>query len=266
MKLPNTLIECLNQLIEWRKRIAVVFGLMGVLLCFYGLVPEVSRLKKGTIDVVRWKKPSGKESLTVGSEIPGWIGLNQISLHLVHAILVAEDARFYDHIGVDFHEIWVSFLTNIEHGKIVRGASTITQQLVKITLLHRKKTFLRKIREIFGAIILEQSISKEKILTWYLNLIEFGDGVCGINEASYHYFKTRPELLTIVQAVHLALVLPSPNRFSKGLRQKRLTEFGHSRFYMILTKMLSAGYITEGQLQQAMATGNFGSPIVRSST
>ena len=216
---------------------------------------------KQGIEVVRWRKNKGKTFERVGPKLEGWVKLNQISLHMIHAILVSEDARFYEHAGLDYHEIWISLLTNIEHKKILRGASTITQQVVKIAYLDNKKSFIRKLREMLGAIILENILTKEEILEWYLNILPLGESVYGVQEGAKAYFDIRPELLTIVQATNLALILPSPNRWSKGLREHKLSPIGRRRFTMILSKMLEEKYITLNQWQHSMAKGDFGSPV-----
>ena len=134
--------------------------------------------------------------------------------------------------------------------------------MVKLAFLSRDKTLIRKLREILGALLLELFLSKEEILTWYLNLIALGDGVAGAREAAAHYFATEPELLTVVESVHLALILPGPNLWSYGLRRRQLTAFGHRRFARILDKMLGSDFITRSQWKQAMAVGNFGSPVI----
>ena len=122
------------------------------------------------------------------------------------------------------------------------------QQVIKVALLTRDKTIIRKAREAVGAILLELLLPKDKILEWYINLAEFGDGVYGLREGAKHYFATKPEQLTIAQGVHLALVLPSPNRWSRGLRQERLTKFGRGRFQQILDRMPTAWFLSPEQL------------------
>lgn len=123
---------------------------------------------------------------------------------------------------------------------MARGGSTISQQVVKMAFLSREKTLIRKAREVVGT-LLETILSKDEIMEWYLNLAEFGDAVYGIEKASWHYFRTKPQLLSIEQAVHLALVLPSPNGWSKGLRRKNLTRFGHQRFRATSTRTALPG-------------------------
>jgi hypothetical protein len=130
-----------------------------------------------------------------------------------------------------------------------------------MAFLSREKSLLRKAREAVGTVLMEALLPKENILEWYINLAEFGDGVYGVAEGCEHYFKTKPDQLTIEQSVHLALVLPSPNSWSRGLRARTLTPFGHKRYASILNNMRLSGYITKGQWQTALTRGDFGRPI-----
>ena len=240
LSIASKLANVFSRLLAMKSLGIFFLGLAFFLICLAWFIPPVHQFSQGTVKVDRWRKSQGKVEELVGPNTKGWVQLEKVSFHAVHAILVSEDARFYEHFGLDYKEIWISFLTNMEHGRFIRGASTITQQLVKMAFLSRDKTLVRKLREMFGAIILELLMSKEEILEWYINLVELGHGVYGINEGASHYFQTSSELLTIAQGVHLALVLPSPNRWSKGLRRRKLTKFGCKRFSLILTKMLSA--------------------------
>ena len=241
------------------------FGLLGMacLLAFgvWRLTPEVSILKGPSVQVVRWKSPGGRMVMQVGPAMANWVKSEEISKHTLYAILVAEDARFYDHGGLDWREMLLSMQKNWEAGKIVRGGSTITQQVVRIVFLSQEKSYLRKLREAFGAVALEFFLSKDDILGWYLNLVEFGKGAYGIQEAAARYFHTTPDLLTVAESIHLALVLPSPHLWSKGLRNKDLTEFGQRRFQLILDRMKDNRYITLEQWRNVRAVGNFGSPL-----
>jgi len=210
---------------------------------------------------VQWSPIRGKELVTVGPGFPGWTKSTEISKHTLYAILVAEDARFYEHGALDWKEIFLSFRKNQEAGKIVRGGSTITQQVVRLAFLSQERTWTRKFREVLGAMYLEFLLSKEEILEWYLNLVEFGKGAYGIEAAAKEYFHTTPDLLTVPESIHLALVLPSPHRWSKGLRNKELTEFGRKRFQLLLDRLRENSYITPEQWKNVQTMGNFGSPI-----
>lgn len=245
-----------------RKRLTTIsiWLLFFSAVLFYILLPPVWLLKKGPITITRWPK-SGETTYSLHHKHPHWTPISNVSLHTLHAIIAAEDARFFEHKGLDFIEIKKSIELNFEQRRYVRGASTITQQVVKMAFLSPQKSLLRKIREATGAIVAEVILTKEQILEWYINLAEFGDGVFGIRQAADHYFQTAPELLTIQQSANLALVLPSPNSWSAGLKKKRLTDFGHLRFHRIITEMYRLNFITEELRETALATGNFGSPI-----
>ncbi|SMF55690.1 Transglycosylase [Pseudobacteriovorax antillogorgiicola] len=241
------------------KRVIVI--ILGALLAIpILLMPPVWQLKSGPVDVTRWPK-TGEQTFSIGPQWKHWVPIKSVSWHVLHAIMVAEDARFLDHMGIDPTAIYNSLKLNLEKGRYVRGASTISQQVVKMTLLSPEKTLLRKFREILGALLMEQLLSKEEILEWYINLTEFGDGVFGIKDAAFHYFDTSPELLTIQQGANLALVLPSPNAWSVGLRSRKLTAFGHRRYAHIIEMMFQQGFINEPLRKAALATGDFGRPI-----
>lgn len=240
-----------------RRWLALGLALVGLMW----FVPPVWRLGGGPVTVTRWDKKKGKTEVVVGPSQKGWITNKRVSRHVLHAIIASEDGKFYTHHGIDWESTLQSARYNWQRKRYARGASTISQQVVKMAFLAREKTLIRKAREALGVTLMELMLSKDQILEWYINLAEFGDGVYGINQGSWHYFKTKPELLTIEQAVHLALVLPSPNAWSGGLRRRDLTRFGQRRFAAILNNLKSAGYITKTQWITALSRGNFGRPI-----
>ena len=225
------------------------------------LVPTTQGFRDGAIEIVRWRRGVGKTIEKVGPLHGSWVPLERISLHLIHAVLTAEDARFYRHWGFDPREIWVSLNLNLSKGRFVRGASTITQQVVRMGYLSRERSLVRKVREVVGAVSLECVLDKDSILAWYLNMVEFGGGNYGVAEAAKAYFDTEPEFISLPESILLASVLPSPNRWSRELREKKLSVLGKKRFRHILEKMFDSRYITKRQRSVAMATGNFGSSI-----
>lgn len=241
--------------------LVIGFSLFIVLFALFLIImPPVWQLRTGPIEVVRWPK-TGPKTYLVGPKTQHWVPIKTVSRHVLNAIVVSEDARFYEHAGLDWQEISNSIAINMEHGRYARGASTITQQVVKMAFLNPQKSLLRKSREAIGATCLEWFLDKDQILEWYINLVEFGDGVFGIDAAARHYFQTTPELLTIQDGAHLALVIPSPNGWSKGLRQRKLTEFGRQRYANIIDQMYRHGFITQTLRQSALATGDFGRPV-----
>ena len=246
---------------RWHRRRAGLLFLLGVLFTFW-FVPFIPALFFSTITVTRLDAKGKPINVEVGPGTKNWISIEKVSRHFVHAVVVAEDAKFYQHFGFDFESIGKAIDVNRKKGRYARGASTISQQLVKIAFLSREKTIIRKVREAVGTIFLELLLSKNQILEWYINLCEFGGGIYGVKTAGMYYFKTRPELLTIEQAVNLVVVIPSPNKWSKGLRAKSLTPFGQRRFARIVRNLYLAGYITNVQRDTALARGNFGQPVV----
>src|SRR5262245_30828368 len=134
--------------------------------------------------------------------------------HVVAAVLNIEDRRFYRHWGVDFAGILRAARRNYAAGTVVEGGSTITQQLVKLRMLARERTYSRKLREMVAAIWLEMRLSKDEILTHYLNTIYLGAGAQGLPAAAKLYFDKRPADLTLSEAALLAGLIKAPSRFN----------------------------------------------------
>ncbi len=245
----------------WTLRRILLLLCLAVAAFILWFIPPVYKLINGPVVVTRYEKKIGESKATVGPNLSGWITTKKISRHALNAIIAAEDGKFYEHHGFDFGEIKKSVALNMQRKKFARGASTISQQVVKMAFLGREKTLLRKAREAAGTVLMELILPKDKILEWYINLAEFGDGVYGVQAGCWHYFKTKPEALSIEQAVHLALVLPSPNAWSRGLRQRNLTSFGHKRFAAILNRMRQSGDISKAQWTTGITRGDFGRPI-----
>lgn len=249
-------------MIHKKNSIFLVIGIVFLLLCLYLIVPPVWQLTRKEVLIKRFYKNNPNPVIVkVGPSTSDWISINNVSKNLINAIVVAEDSRFYTHYGIDIVEIINSLKLNIKAKRYVRGASTITQQVVRVIFLSSKKTLWRKIREVLGALILELLLSKQEILEWYINIVKFGNNIYGIKKAAYYYFNVHPEFLTIEQSIHLALILPSPNVWSIGLKRKNLTDFGHKRFTVIAYNMKRSGYITKDQFLNVLARGNFGQPV-----
>ncbi len=243
------------------KKIQIIAFLIAVcLLVGFLITPPVWRLKNGPITINMWRF-KGKEEVRVGPGEDGWTPYEEISMDLINAVVVSEDAHFFKHSGIDPKAIWESMKLNYEKGKIVRGGSTITQQTIKLAFLGSEKTYFRKIREVLGALVAEKTLSKNEIITWYTNLVNFGPGIYGVKAAAHDYFDTYPILLTIQESAHLATVLPGPSIWSKSLKEKRLTEYGRRRYKKIILEMYRQGYITKELWESATNTGNFGNPV-----
>lgn len=177
-----------------------------------------------------------------------WVSLKDISHQAKWAIMISEDWAFFDHKGLDFNQLQVVLEESFKQKKLVRGASTITQQVVKNTLLSSEKSLTRKFKEMVLAFMIEQKLSKERILEIYLNLIELGVDLYGIKNASYFYFKKSPSKLNAKEGAFLAMLLPSPKRYSQSYRDRKLTKFAAEQVDKILGKLKMAKVITEDEL------------------
>ena len=144
-----------------------------------------------------------------------FVPLAEISPTLQHAVIAAEDARFYQHHGFDWNQVQIAVREDVERGKR-RGASTITQQLVKNLFLGTSRSVIRKGVEFSIVPLTEALLSKQRILELYLNVIEWGPGVYGAQAASEHYYGTAAKKVTREESVGLAEVLPSPLRRRPG--------------------------------------------------
>ncbi|MBA2403877.1 MAG: monofunctional biosynthetic peptidoglycan transglycosylase [Bdellovibrionales bacterium] len=165
-----------------------------------------------------------------------WVNLNQISPYGKWAIVLSEDWSFYQHEGVDLEQMKVA-LSEMMEDKRFRGASTITQQMVKNVFLSEFPTLWRKFHEILIAQKVEKTISKNRILEIYLNSIEYGPGIYGIKAAAKHYFKKAPSQISPREGAFLAMLLPSPKRYYVSFQKKKLTKFAQFRVKAILKKL-----------------------------
>jgi monofunctional biosynthetic peptidoglycan transglycosylase len=147
-------------------------------------------------------------------QIQQWINYRRISPHLKRAVLVAEDAAFWQHDGIDYDELQKSVELDWARGQLLRGASTITQQLAKNLFLSPSRNPARKLRELIITRRLEAELPKARILELYLNVIEWGDGIYGAEAAARHYFGVPAAALDPRQSVLLAAVIINPRRFS----------------------------------------------------
>jgi monofunctional biosynthetic peptidoglycan transglycosylase len=141
-----------------------------------------------------------------------WVPLARISPDLIEAVIVAEDGTFRSHGGVDWFEVGESVQKNMREFRAARGASTITQQLAKNLYLSTSKDPLRKAKELVITLLLERQLSKDRILEIYLNVIEWGRGVFGVEAAARTFFGKSAASLTLDEALRLAAVIPSPLR------------------------------------------------------
>ncbi len=139
-----------------------------------------------------------------------WVNISEISKEILRAVVIAEDSTFFQHRGIEFAEWKFALYEAITQFKFPRGASTITQQLAKNIYLYNDGLINRKIKEILMARRLEKDLTKKRILELYLNIIEWGDGIFGVEAASKHYFNKSASEIDRGQAAFLAAIIPSP--------------------------------------------------------
>jgi monofunctional biosynthetic peptidoglycan transglycosylase len=179
--------------------------------------PDVESLRRSNPGVTALMKQRADEAIREGRAFrtdAEWVPLEGISPHLVTAVIVNEDAAFYEHAGFDFHEIKEALRKDWKEKRFARGASTITQQLAKNLYFGTDKNLMRKGLEAVTAYRLERALSKDRILEIYLNVIEWGPGVFGAEAASRRHFGVRAKDLTPRQAALLASAIPSPLRLN----------------------------------------------------
>ena len=181
----------------------------------------------------------------------GLVQLSKISKHLRNAVLNTEDSRFYSHDGFDYVEIQNAVVKNIESGKIVRGASTITQQLAKNLYLTPSKNPIRKYKEIIITKRLENTLSKDRIFELYLNVVEWGETVYGIEAASKYYFGISAGELDPGEAVLLAVMLPNPRYYNPYTNMEKILP----KWKFHLARLCDYGYITEKEYKNVLKEG-----------
>lgn len=152
-----------------------------------------------------------------------WTPLDEIDDSAVLAVVAAEDQRFFEHMGIDLDSI-VQVVTEADGDGALRGASTITQQLVKNLFLWPGRNFVRKGIEAGLSILTDALVSKRRILELYLNVVEFGPGIYGVGAASEIYFRKAPARLSYQQAALLAAVLPNPRQLNAAEPSEYLLE------------------------------------------
>lgn len=225
-------------ILKWIKR--GVFTLLAVIVLYQLWLfahvwwwidhnPSNSAFMDERLDILQQKNPDAQLRFK-------WVPYNQISGNLKRALIAAEDSKFLSHDGFDWEGIQNAAEKNLKKGKIVAGGSTISQQLAKNLFLSGQRTPWRKVEEAIITVMLEQMMSKHRILEIYMNVIEWGNGVFGAHAASYYYYRTSPANLSASQAAKLAAMVPNPRfydtrRNARGLLHR--TAIIQARMYQV---------------------------------
>lgn len=228
----------------------LLFG--GGLFFYYSTyLPDYQPLKEGHLNaysIVYSEEDEVVGKFLMNNRIP--IPYERIPKPLVQAFIAAEDADFFKHRGIDFKGITRAMFKNLISGRIVQGGSTITQQVTKTFFLTPKRSLLRKLKEVAYAIGLEHNMTKEEILSLYLNNIYLGNGAYGVEAAAESYFNKRTEQLNLAEMAMMAGVVKAPSRYSPLNSFKRAKE----RQSYVLTRMVEVGFISQDQKERVLRT------------
>ena len=219
------------------RAIAAAFAVGFALLVYaYLTLPDVRSLRTSNPTTTAFMELRDAEARAKGEpprRVQRWVGYRHVSPDLKRAVLIAEDDAFWKHEGVDFEQLQESLQLDWRRGRLVRGASTITQQLAKNLYLSPSRNPLRKLRELVIARRLEAELKKARILELYLNEIEWGDGVYGAEAAAHVYFHKPAADLSPQEAALLAAAIVNPRLMNPGRPTRRLLQ----RQQLILRRM-----------------------------
>jgi membrane peptidoglycan carboxypeptidase len=213
--------------------------------------PAISRLRGDF--VFRSDEGAGPHRpIDVSPASPDFIALHDIPPLFVRTLLLAEDAGFYGHRGIDLRELPSALLTNLSRGDTARGASTITQQLAKNLFLSRDKEVGRKLQELAITFLLESALDKDRILEIYLNIIEWGPDLRGLRPAARRYFDCEPQALTPAQMAFLVAIIPGPIKYQSSFARGTPGPGLRLLIDNLLAKLLSVQAIGEEEYHRAL--------------
>ncbi len=191
-------------------------------------------------------------TILVSPESPDFVPLAEVPQLFLRTLLIAEDANFYGHPGVDLAELKAAIAVNLSRRAFVRGASTISQQLAKNLFLSRKRTVGRKLEEASLALLLDSTLGKSRILEIYLNVIEWGPGVYGLRPAARQYFGREPAALTPKQIAFLVSLIPGPVKYQRSFASGVPTPFFDGLMTTLLGKLESVGALSPAEYEAAL--------------
>jgi monofunctional biosynthetic peptidoglycan transglycosylase len=211
-------------------------------------LPQIGDLKTANPEATALMEQRAREAKRKGRAYrpyQAFVPYGAVSPHLKHALLVAEDAAFFSHSGVDFEEVKEAIKADWKRKRFARGASTITMQLAKNLYLSTSKSLTRKASEFVLAQRMDAVLSKTRIFELYLNYIEWGDGIYGCEAAARSYFGCSSSQLVPEQAIRLAAIVVNPRRYNPYSDTKRMNR----RRCYIAERMYDAGYLTLEEFQ-----------------
>ena len=229
--------------------IGAVAGLAGLYFYFASDLPKISSLKDYRPPVITTVYDRENRKIAeFCKQRRIVIDLEAMPKALTNAFIAAEDARFYEHEGIDFHSIIRAFFKNLEAGRIVQGGSTITQQVAKSFFLTPERSYTRKLKEAILAYRIDKRFSKEQILFLYLNQIYLGHGAYGVEAAARNYFDKSAEDLSIAECAMLAGLPQAPSRYSPYQHR----ELAKQRQIYVLNRMQQEGMVSRAAKNKAI--------------
>jgi monofunctional glycosyltransferase len=209
-----------------------------------GDVRALASANPGMTGVMRQREAEARKAGRPVRRVQSWVPISGVSRHLIHAVLSSEDQKFFGHQGVDWEAIEKAAQEDRKRWRLARGGSTITQQLAKNLYFTTHKSPVRKLRELFVARWLEEDLSKRRILELYLNVIEWGDGVYGVQAASQAYYGKPASALDADEAAGLAGMIPNPRRINPRVDPQRFARAQRRVVWL----MAHAGYLSRSGL------------------
>jgi monofunctional biosynthetic peptidoglycan transglycosylase len=237
----------LKRLIIWSVILITVYVLLSISWDLLHL-PQIDELKNRNPRTTALMEQRRREARSKGISFAvdqQFLPCSRISPYLKSAVMVAEDAGFFSHQGIDYAELKEALKTDIKKKRWARGGSTLTMQLAKNLYLSTSKSLTRKISEAVLARRMDDLLSKTRIFELYLNYIEWGDGIFGCQAASIRYFGCTAEYLTPEQAVRLASIIVNPRKYGPYGDSKRML----NRRKWIARKMLKYGHLSQAEYQ-----------------
>jgi len=213
-----------------------------------GAVNNLGTLRGGSLTYLVRDADGNRVPRETGDGHPEWTPLHRVSPHLIAAIIAAEDSAYYDHAGWSQESIDDALQANIEAGSVVRGGSTLSQQLAKNLYLDGERTLERKLRELVIAVELDRALGKRRVLELYVNVVEWGPGMWGVAAAADRYFLRQPEALPPNEAAFLAALLPDPRGYYTDwyLRDRASSV----RIDWILENMANGGHLSSAEAEK----------------
>jgi hypothetical protein len=243
--------------VDWADLDALVLaGSVGIRNCKVTKAPEEVAAERLLLEFEHRVEMEQDQWLAflVGPSNPDYVPLTEVSPHVLGSFMTTEDSGFFNHHGFIVREFRSALIRDLKEGYFKYGASSITMQMVKNVLLYREKTLARKLQELFLTWYLESTLTKERILEIYVNVIEFGPGIYGIGPAARHYFGKHPKDLNPVEAAFFSSILPSPKARYLQYCEGQLSRWGDAKVQRILKVMRERERLTEAEYEQALQT------------